>query len=40
MKALFAALIAVTILYAIDSQYNDGRYTSAVKQVASNLVGR
>jgi hypothetical protein len=27
MRALAAALIAVAILYVVDSEYNDGRYT-------------
>jgi len=40
MKALIAALIAGTILYFVDSEYNDGRYTQVVKQAATSLVAR
>jgi hypothetical protein len=38
MKAFTAALIAVGILYVVDSEYNDGRYTGAIKQAVSSLV--
>jgi hypothetical protein len=40
MKGFIAALIAGAILYAIDSEYNDGRYSSVMKQAAISLVGR
>jgi hypothetical protein len=40
MKAFIAALIAGTILYAVDSGYNDGRYSDVIKQAATSLVGR
>ena len=40
MKAFIAALIAVAILHAVDSEYNDGRYTRVVKQAATSLIGR
>jgi hypothetical protein len=38
MKAFIAALIAVAILYLIDSQYNDGRYTEVLHQAVTNLL--
>jgi hypothetical protein len=40
MKALTAALIAVAILYVVDSQYNDGRFTQAIEQAMTSLVPR
>jgi hypothetical protein len=40
MKGLIAALIAGAILYAVDSEYNDGRYSGVIKQAAISLVGR
>jgi hypothetical protein len=30
MKAIAATLIAAAILYAVDSEYNDARYTQVV----------
>jgi hypothetical protein len=38
MKAFIAALIAGAILYAVDSEYNDGRYTKVVKQAVTSLL--
>jgi len=40
MKAFIAALIAVAILYAVDVQYNDGRYSEVVELAATSLIGR
>ena len=40
MKAFIAALIAGAILYAVDTEYNDGRYSQVVKQAATSLVAR
>jgi hypothetical protein len=40
MKVLIAALIAGAIRYAVDSEYNDGRYSGVIKQAATSLVGR
>jgi len=37
MRALGAALVAVSVLYAVDTEYNDGRYTAVIKQAMSNL---
>jgi hypothetical protein len=39
MKGFIAALIAGAILYVVDFEYNDGRYTRVVKQAATSLVG-
>jgi hypothetical protein len=38
MKAFSAALIAIAILYVVDSEYNDGRYTGVMNQAVSRLV--
>jgi hypothetical protein len=38
MKALVVALIAVAVLYAVDSQYNDGRYTQVLQQAVTSLL--
>jgi hypothetical protein len=32
-------LIAAAILYLVDIQYNDGRYTEVVKLSATSLIG-
>jgi hypothetical protein len=40
MKAFTAALIAVGILYVVDYQYNDGRYTGVIRQAATSLLPR
>ena len=32
MKAIAAALVAALVLYVVDSQYNDGRYTQVLAQ--------
>ncbi len=40
MKALSAALIAVSVLYVIDNQYNNGRYTAIIEQAVGSLVRR
>jgi len=38
MKALTAALIALAILYVVDSEYNDGRYTQVLQQAVTSLL--
>jgi hypothetical protein len=38
MRALAAALIAVAILYVVDSEYNDGRHTQVLQQAATSLL--
>ena len=38
MKALGAALIAAAILYVVDSQCNDGRYTQILEQAVTHLL--
>jgi hypothetical protein len=40
MKAFAAALFAAVILYAVDTEYNDGRYTQIVAQAVRGLVSR
>jgi len=40
MKAFSAALVAVCVLYFIDKQYNDGRYTATIEQAVNSLVPR
>jgi hypothetical protein len=40
LRGLVAALIAVATLYAVDAEYNDGRYTRVIKQAATSLLGR
>jgi hypothetical protein len=41
MKAIFTAIIALSILYAVDQEFADGQYTVAAKaalgQVAHSL---
>jgi hypothetical protein len=37
VKGLIAALVALAILYAVDSQYNDGRYTQVLHQAVISL---
>jgi hypothetical protein len=38
MKTFGAALIAAAILYAVDSHYNDGRYTQVLQQAVTSLL--
>ena len=38
MKAIAAALIAAVILYAVDTQYNDGRYTQVLAQAMTSVI--
>jgi hypothetical protein len=40
MKAFVAALVAAGILYAVDREYNDGRYSSVVRQAIAAMVPR
>ncbi|HWZ37926.1 MAG TPA: hypothetical protein VNY08_06460 [Bradyrhizobium sp.] len=40
MKAIAAALIAAAVLYVVDSQYNDGRYTQVLEQAATSVISR
>ena len=40
MKAFAAALVTVAILYVVDTEYNDGRYTRVIKQAVTSLVSR
>jgi hypothetical protein len=38
MKVFLAALIAVLLLSLMDQRFNDGRYTWAAKELASQLM--
>jgi hypothetical protein len=40
MKAFAAVLVAVAVLYAIDSEYNGARYTQVVASAASRVILR
>jgi hypothetical protein len=37
MKAFVAALIAAGILFAVDKDYNDGRYTEVIQRAISSV---
>jgi hypothetical protein len=40
MRGLIAALIAAGLLWTLDVELNNGRYTDVIKQAAFSLVGR
>jgi len=40
MKAFAAVLVAVAVLYAIDFEYNDARYTQVVTTAVSRVIPR
>jgi hypothetical protein len=40
MKAFAAAIVTAGILYAADTEYNDGRYTQVIKQAVTSMVSR
>jgi hypothetical protein len=40
MKAFTAALVAIGILYVLDSEYNDGRYARVIKRALTSMVSR
>jgi hypothetical protein len=40
MKAFTAALIAIGVLYVVDYQYNDGRYTTVIQEAITAVVRR
>jgi hypothetical protein len=40
MKAFTAALVAIGVLYVLDSEYNDGRYVRVIKQAVTSMVSR
>jgi hypothetical protein len=37
VKAFVAALVAAAVLYVVDSQYNDGRYTQVLQHAELSL---
>jgi len=40
MRGILAGLIAAALLWAIDVEVNDGRYTGVIKQAAFSLAAR
>ena len=40
MKAFLAACVAVGILWGIDTEFNNGRYTDVVKRVVKSALSR
>ena len=38
MKVFAAALIAVGILYLVDSEYNEGRYTAVLERAITSVL--
>jgi hypothetical protein len=40
MKAFLAACVAIGILWGIDIEFNNGRYTDVVKRVAKSVLPR
>jgi hypothetical protein len=40
MKAVAAVIIAALVLLAIDSEYNDGRYTRVIAQATTSIISR
>jgi hypothetical protein len=40
MKAIFAACVAAGILWAIDIEFNDSRYTEVAKRAVKSVLSR
>jgi hypothetical protein len=40
MKAIVAAVVAALLLYVVDTEYNEGRYSQVVRHAAESLIGR
>jgi hypothetical protein len=40
MKAAAAVITAAIVLFAIDSEYNDGRYTRVIAQATTSIISR
>jgi hypothetical protein len=40
MKAIIATLIAIGILYVVDSKFNDSRYTGVIQHAAISILPR
>jgi hypothetical protein len=40
MRGILAVLIAAAILWAVDIELNDGRYTEVIKKAAMSVVPR
>ena len=40
MKQFLAACVAIAVLWAIDVEFNDGRYSAIVKRAFESIVSR
>jgi hypothetical protein len=40
MKQFLAACVAIAVLWAIDVEFNDGRYSAIVKRALNSIVAR
>ena len=40
MKTIAAALVAVVVLYAVDTEYNDGRFAQVLAQAMTSVISR
>jgi hypothetical protein len=40
MKAIAAAQVAALVFYAVDTEYNDGRYIQVVAQATKSIIWR
>jgi hypothetical protein len=39
MRFIIAALVAIAVLWAMDVELNNGKYTSAARQLISSMTG-
>jgi hypothetical protein len=39
MRPILTALVAIVILWVLDHELNDGRYTTAARQMISSITG-
>jgi hypothetical protein len=39
MRSIIAALVALAALWALDAELNNGKYTSAARQMISSMTG-
>jgi hypothetical protein len=40
MKQILATCIAIAILWVLDVEFNDGRYSAVVKQAFNSMIAR
>jgi hypothetical protein len=40
MRSMIAAQIAITILWAVDGEFDNGKITQVVEQMISSMIGR